>query len=84
MHYLQVRDDYSIYSLASEQLKDVTDSRSHKANKKRNSVEGKRDFINFHLLKVNRIQIDFFISRWKWSTEYIESGAWIEIPGQIG
>lgn len=40
MHYLQVRDDYSIYSLASEQLKDITDSQSHKMGKKRNSVEG--------------------------------------------
>lgn len=40
MHYLQVRDDYSVYSLASEQLKDVTDSQGHKMGNKRNSVEG--------------------------------------------
>lgn len=42
MHYLQVRDDYSVYSLASEHLKDVTDSQGHKMGKKRGSVEGKK------------------------------------------
>lgn len=42
MHYLQVRDDYSVYSLASEQIKDVTDSQNHKMDKKRNSVEGEK------------------------------------------
>lgn len=38
-HYLQVRDDYSIYSLTSDRLK--SDSKQNKFGKKRNSVEGK-------------------------------------------
>lgn len=38
VHYLQVRDDYSIYSLTSDGLK--ADSINDKVAKKRNSVEG--------------------------------------------
>lgn len=36
VHYLQVRDDYSLYSITSEQIKEAADQRG----KKRNSVEG--------------------------------------------
>lgn len=38
VHYLQVRDDYSIYSLTSDGLK--ADFKNDKVAKKRNSVEG--------------------------------------------
>lgn len=38
MHYLQVRDDYSIYSLTSDRLK--ADFKHDRVAKKRNSVEG--------------------------------------------
>lgn len=37
VHYLQVRDDYSLYSITSDQIKEAADQRG---NKKRNSVEG--------------------------------------------
>lgn len=39
VHYLQVRDDYSLYSVTSEQLKAATDTQN-KRDKRRNSVEG--------------------------------------------
>lgn len=39
VHYLQVRDDYSLYSVTSEQFKDPTDPYDRRG-KKRNSVEG--------------------------------------------
>lgn len=40
VHYLQVRDDYSIYSLTSDRLKGLNDRSNDKIGKKRNSVEG--------------------------------------------
>lgn len=39
VHYLQVRDDYSLYSVSSQQLKDSADQHD-KRGRKRNSVEG--------------------------------------------
>lgn len=45
VHYLQVRDDYSIYSLASDGMKGVADD---KYGKKRNSVEGMIDSVQFN------------------------------------
>lgn len=65
MHYLQVRDDYSVYSLASEQPKDVTDSQGgHKMGKKRNSVEGtKKKHFHFQAFYVNFNFICFLFCR---------------------
>lgn len=40
VHYLQVRDDYSIYSVTEDRIKGATDHRNDKMGKKRNSVEG--------------------------------------------
>lgn len=40
VHYLQVRDDYSIYSITSDRLKGATDHQNGKTGKKRNSIEG--------------------------------------------
>lgn len=48
--YLQVRDDYSIYSLTSDRLKVLADYPNDKYNKKRNSVEGIfLHFISIHI-----------------------------------
>lgn len=43
VHYLQVRDDYSIYSVSTD---GGVDLQHEKFTKKRNSVEGKRLFGN--------------------------------------
>lgn len=48
VHYLQVRDDYSIYSLTSDRLKD--DAEHRKSNKHRNSVEGKYLFAHISFI----------------------------------
>lgn len=40
VHYLQVRDDYSLYSVGSDQLKNVASNQRDERSKKRNSVEG--------------------------------------------
>lgn len=40
VHYLQVRDDYSIYSVTAERLKGLADHRNDKMGKKRGSFEG--------------------------------------------
>lgn len=41
VHYLQVRDDYSLYSLSSDDSKEAAIHRHDKMGRKRNSVEGK-------------------------------------------
>lgn len=53
VHYLQVRDDYSIYSITSDRLKGATDHQNGKTGKKRNSIEG-----NF--LVGSRLEITLF------------------------
>lgn len=40
VHYLQVRDDYSIYSVTSERLKVIADHQNDKMGRKRNNIEG--------------------------------------------
>lgn len=43
VHYLQVRDDYSLYSVTtdSQNFKDATIHAKEKMDRKRNSIEGK-------------------------------------------
>lgn len=66
VHYLQVRDDYSLYSLSSDGAAAYD---HHHENKKRNSVEGKP----FSIKMPARVLSSMFHFRWKWSAQYIKS-----------